>query len=382
MIGVGEDLRKSKILDAVSHEAKKLAIQVEIAESFGQLSSYESSDKCKQVAVYLGCKEAVESPNCNENFQLALQRALDIIPVVDESKPRNQQVPPRLETILSVNWSKEAPIPLELITCVFETLGVLEKERKVFISYRRNDASEVAIQLHDELVKKRFHVFLDRFQVASPQEIQFEITEAMEDAAFVILLYSPDMPNSYWVNVEITQALKSGLPILVVKWINAKKDISKVTQANFPTVYFDPSLDFDKDNALVKSKLSEILSTVEKEHYMGLLRRRREAVDSIKESAKRKKLNVSEYPGWNLEIVDPCTGKAKLIAITPRLSRPEDLYKLDKLQTRNPLAPAPSRALLQVSTELSVYRINFLTWTINKRNLIFSSGVNSIDNFL
>ena len=56
---------------------------------------------------------------------------------------------------------------LNIATALLRMLGLFETERKVFISYRRAETAELANQLHKELVRRRFDVFLDRFSVGT-----------------------------------------------------------------------------------------------------------------------------------------------------------------------------------------------------------------------
>jgi len=386
IIGALGDTRKVAVTEAVSLKAIELDVTIDISDDFLLSSAGNMSNKCRQVVVYLGSEQALKDEKCKEKIAFAFTKNLQIIPVVTayDEAIRCQQIPSEISNILSVLWEKgtqEVPIPL--VTTIFESLSILEKNRKVFISYRQTDATDVAVHLHDELVKKRFRVFLDSFQVVPSQNIQDEISKALEETAFVLLLYSPEMYESHWIDVEITQALASKLPILIVKWTNAKQDIPKVTKANFPTVYIDPNVDLVNENRKIAThKLKEILDMVEEEHYKGLFKRRKDAVKAVKEYAKEKNLEVEECPGWNLIITDTTKEQCKIVAITPRLSCSEDLYQLDNMQAYKVLAPYPSKILLQVATKRPSNHKKFLDWIINKRNLEVVHGVIYIDDYL
>jgi len=269
-----------------------------------------------------------------------------------------------------------------MLTATFESLGIVEKERKVFISYRQADASEVAIQLHDELVKRRFNVFLDKFVTSPPDNIQELIDEALEDIAFVLLLYSPDSHNSRWVDWEITRALKSTLPVLVIKWTNIIQGVSKIEETNFPTIEFDPQRD-TVGGKMRGPKVEEILASVEQEHKEGLVRRRREAIDTAKVHARRKGFRVDELPGWKLKLTKQSgLVEPTVMAITPRLIRGEDLYSLDRMPVSSSAGGNVRRILIQVSTELPRLRRNFLDWIIDGRTLILVQGLNSLEGVL
>ena len=377
------DRRALAVSKSIEREAARLRIDLEIVANADLAVSAAPDIRLKRVVLYLGGVQTAKELDCNSRVKMALDSGLEVVPVIDGIGPPSEQVSPQLEYNYAVTWTPGSGVPPELLTAVFETLGVVEKERKVFIAYRQTDASPIAIRLHDELVKKRFSVFLDKFQTRSPQNIQEEIDEALEDAAFVLLLYSPDMPSSKWVDWEITRALKSNLSVLVVKWSDVRKEIPKIAHANFPTVPFDSTADVAEDFRIRAPKLKEILDKVELEHLNGLLRRRREAVRTVKEYAGKKDLKVEEFPEWKLRVTDP-RGRLEtaIVAIAPRLASAQDLYQLDDLRMTSAIGIDFRKVLIQVATELPRHRREFLEWVIDGRSLVLALGVNSLDDVL
>ena len=49
----------------------------------------------------------------------------------------------------------------ELATLMLECVGLLRRQRRIFVSYRRTESRDVALQMHDLLIAKGFDVFLD-----------------------------------------------------------------------------------------------------------------------------------------------------------------------------------------------------------------------------
>jgi hypothetical protein len=310
----------------------------------------------------------------------ALDLGFPIIPVIEDREPHGSQVPKRLEYVEALRWSAGQEVPAALVEVIFVALGVTERERRVFVSYRQADATPIAVQLYHALLERRFLVFLDRFQTAVAENIQERIDEALEDMAFVLLLYSPDTPNSVWVNWEITRALKSQLPILVIKWTNATTEIPKIKERSLPMIEFDPGRDV-VGNGLKPDKLQEILVEIERLHSNGLLRRRQESLAAVRLFAEDRGWAVAEEPRWKLILTRHPTGRNPVVlGVTPRLARTEDLYELDAWQTPDLgiVGIKWNKVLVQASTDLPAHRAKMLEWVIGTRNLQVALGTNRL----
>lgn len=380
LVHLPSDNRADRLRSAVSVETNQWNVPIRFLE-FSQVAGVLETSA---VVVYLGSSSAIQNAQCVNQIQRSLDLHLPIIPVVEDMAYRAQQIPEQLEYIKAISWPVGGDIPQELLSAVLEVLGIIEKDRRVFISYRQSDSANVAIQLHHALAGRRFKVFLDQFQMAAPQNVQERIDEALEDMAFVLLLQSPDMHNSHWVDWEITRALKSQLPVVVVKWTNVTADVTKIREANFPTVMFDPAIDLIAD-CIRQSKLGEILQSVERYHSEGLFRRRRESIIAAKLFAESEGWQVVEEPRWKL-ILTRRVGQRNpvLLAVTPRLARAEDVHELDDWPTPDlPVVGLTWRKLLlQAATELPQRRRRFLEWVIDRRNLAIGLGTNSLQHLL
>lgn len=368
---MSDDNRMSRIHDSISEEARRIGSVIE----FPQWDETSTVMDRSAMAIYLGSTQAKSDPDCQEKVRKALALGLPIFPVIEASNSHTEQVPSELEYVKALTWSCSDTVPTQVISSVLEVLGINEKERRLFISYRQLDAKTVATDLFHALIEKRFQVFLDRFQTTFVENIQDRIDEALEDMAFVLLLYSPDMPNSPWVDWEITRALKSQLPILVVRWTTATEEVPKVRDGNLPTIMFDPDIDYVGD-AIRCDKLQEILDAVERLHSDGLRRRRRESMTAARLLAEATGWVVTEEPRWKLVLTQHHGGQLPvLLGITPRLARTEDLYELACWRPHLEGAEVTwRRALMQASTELPHLRSELLRWVIASRDLKIIPG--------
>ena len=94
----------------------------------------------------------------------------------------------------AVDWTSNRAVAL---TSILRILGLVEEERKVFLSYVRRDSTPIALQLHRALVEAQFDVFLDRFAVPPGANFQKQLDEDIGDKAFVVLLESSELRSSF-----------------------------------------------------------------------------------------------------------------------------------------------------------------------------------------
>ena len=379
LIHMSNDDRASRIRDSISEEARGTGFVIE----FPQWDEISTVMNRSAMAVYLGSTQAKSDPECRQKVRKAKALGLPIFPIIEASSPHIEQVPSELEYVKALTWSSNETVPMQLISSVLEVLGINERERRLFISYRQLDAKTVATDLFHALIEKRFQVFLDQFQTTFVENIQERIDEALEDMGFVLLLYSPDMPNSPWVDWEITRALKSRLPILVVRWTTATEEVPKVRDGNLPTIMFDPDVDYMGD-VIRYDKLQEILDAVELFHSDGLRRRRRESITAARLLAEAAGWVVAEEPQWKLMLTQHHGGQPPvLLGVTPRLARTEDLYELDSWKPHLEVAEVTwRRMLLQASTELPHLRSQLLRWVIATRELKIIPGPSRLESVL
>lgn len=374
------DGRVDPLYNMMQAEERRIGLPIAI----GDWNDLTRVPERSTAVVYLGSTEAASDARCQGQVNTALALDLPIIPVVEREPARRQQVPERLQYLKTITWSDGERVPRELPTTILEVLGITDRERRVFISYRQSDAAPVAIQLCHALSERRFRVFLDQFETSPAENVQDRIAEALESMACVLLLQSPEVHVSEWVDREITQALKSQLPVLVLRWSNTVVEIPKVEGAGLPRFILDVPNDL-MTGKIRPDRLVEILDWVERYHADGLLRRRQESVRAARLLAEARGWTSIVDTRWKLLLTKPSGGlRPVLLGITPRLSRPEDLYELD-------LWPVPAlpvigiqwrKVVMQASTELPEKRRAILEWVAEARDMGVSPGVNALEYFL
>ena len=202
------DAFAQKVEDAVTNAIDELSGSSKLIE----FSTTLSKEQIPQVVAYLGSNK--------EHIQMqliidAIKRDVSILPIFDTNKSENigTQLPDTIAHINAVIWSGNGT---NVAAALLELLGFVERERKVFISYRRRQTSELAVQLHTELVQRRFDVFLDRFSVEPGADFQRRLDEDLGDKAFLLVLESSDLYQSQWVRHEISYAHSHRIEMLAL----------------------------------------------------------------------------------------------------------------------------------------------------------------------
>lgn len=128
--------------------------------------------------------------------------------------------------------SKEIPLELRFLNChlsdrggsdrlnstILECLGLLRRQRRVFLSYRRSEAKAAALQLFDVLSSRGYEVFLDTHGVARAVDFQEALWHKLCDVDVMVMLETPTYFQSRWTREEFGRALAKNIGVLRVQW--------------------------------------------------------------------------------------------------------------------------------------------------------------------
>lgn len=280
-----------------------------------------------------------------------------VIPIVDDVVNFTTIVPSYLHALNAFEVARKGDAE-RLARLLLEELGIEDKQRRAFISHRREDGLAAAEQLHDHLSHAGFRPFIDRFYIRAGGDVQAQIADQLEDCALLILLETPTAHMSPWVFDEVDYALSHLLGMQIFTWPG---DITQL-----PGTYSLPrhnlaadDLEFDKGYEVFTSDaLERILVNIEAEHARALARRRRYLLVSAEEAAIDSGRQCNILPGWRLQISDDAN--TSLVQVTPRLPVVEDLFSLDK--ALNEYADTMDGILIHGARRLSDERRGLLTW--------------------
>jgi hypothetical protein len=170
--------------------------------------------KAATVALYFGGDPTVDTAVVDQ-----LERAkVPIVPVVDSGASVTAAVPAGIAHT-NACLIDAADTTLEALASVtLEVLGLLHQQRRIFISYRRSDAREAALQLHDELSSRGFDVFLDTHDIRPAQAFQETLWHRLSDCDVTIMLDTKGYFGSKWTPQELGRSQAWGIQILRVVW--------------------------------------------------------------------------------------------------------------------------------------------------------------------
>lgn len=108
----------------------------------------------------------------------------------------------------------------KIVNLILESFGKLRNTRKVFISYRRDQSTSVAIQLYEALERNNFDVFLDTHSIKQGEPFQDELWHRMTDCDVIVLLNTEGFLERKWCKEEIAEASAKQIGVLQVVWPN------------------------------------------------------------------------------------------------------------------------------------------------------------------
>ena len=307
-------------------EAIRATVRKVFAKSDFVDFKYDMSDvgPDSQVAVvYLGSTEGRKDATVAAALKDAVGRPFPVLPIVRSHDPGNtrEKLPATIENINAAVWELEdTAAPFTLLAM----LGLVDQDRKVFLSYRQIESTQMAVQLHTELVRNRFDVFLDRFALPPGEDFQKRLDEDLGDKAFVVLLESADLYKSTWVQHEIAYAHSHRIDILAITLpgVTRSQLVPAVDEAFRIRLNED---DCAQDGRLATETLRVILNRIDVAHAKALRRRREQLLGSLRDQLDQDGCTCAPLGDWTIL----ATGKRKapgVFLVTPRRPGADDLY--------------------------------------------------------
>jgi hypothetical protein len=134
--------------------------------------------------------------------------------------------PAPIDGIVGIHAVDLTPAKIEEIArtaLINVSLGLSSRQRRVFISYRQRDGMAVAKRLQDRLQERGYNVWRDDMpdrdgmaKITPGSDAQRTIQAAIVEQSFILLVDTPEAPNSPWVREEVALAFGYLLPILPV----------------------------------------------------------------------------------------------------------------------------------------------------------------------
>lgn len=147
-----------------------------------------------------------------------IRSSAPIIPTIAAGAEFNAHVPDFLQSANGLKRRNDDPVMAELASALLECVGLLRRQRRVFVSYRRVESRAAALQLHDLLTARGFDVFLDTHDIRPGDPFQDVLWHRLVDADVMVMLDTPTYFDSRWTRQEIGRARAKEIQVLRVIW--------------------------------------------------------------------------------------------------------------------------------------------------------------------
>ncbi|NEX12535.1 MAG: toll/interleukin-1 receptor domain-containing protein [Prosthecochloris sp.] len=233
-----------------------LALNKEVIVHDGA-SIYSRNKHAAFAAAYFG---GTDKPDMEATQNLVLSSA-PVIPTVVPSMDFIKAFPDFLQSANGLIRRAGDTKMSELAAALLECVGLLRAQRRVFISYRRTESRQAAVQLHDLLSERCFDVFLDTHDIRPGDPFQDVLWHRLVDSDVMIVLDTSSYFDSRWTRQEIGRARAKEIQVLRVIWPEHKPN--KLTDLS-ETVYLADEDLKGPDGPIKKSTAEALVLSVER----------------------------------------------------------------------------------------------------------------------
>lgn len=309
-----------------------------------------------------------------------LSQNIPILPVYDCSNtdlvPTYLNLPSEIQHINAFKW--QTPESNEHIASeTLELLKLTAHDRKIFISYCREDGSGYADQLFTALSKHGFQVFKDDYSIGYGVDFQEKLFNKLDDCAFLLLIETKKSVSSSWVQKELNYALKNHYGIAVIRFpyeLNVQTDTTGKAE-NVVRIKAEQSeiLQVKEDGAHINiftdAKLEELTRFVKKAHAIGLDLRKKYIFNSILEKCDDVDQNYKLQRSWDLILTEFELDQPVYVGVSFRPPSPLELFHLEKSMDEHKIAFG---ILVHDSTSMMEEQLDLNYWSMrgNKVDLV------------
>jgi hypothetical protein len=187
-----------------------LSLKAEVGWTVGS-AGFHPSQKVPAAVAFFG------EPNIQaDDVGSLVAQGIPIIPVAHEPKTISADLPGVLKPFNCLTFEGDGA--LRIATALLECVGLLPRQRRVFVSYRRSEAKEAALQLFNFLSSKIYEVFLDTHGILPAEDFQGVLWHRLCDSDVLIMLDTQTYFESRWTSAEFGRALAKGISVLRIGW--------------------------------------------------------------------------------------------------------------------------------------------------------------------
>ncbi len=268
-------------------------------------------------------------------------------------------------------WNKT---PRDLGFTILARAGVTSLDRRVFVSYRRDDTSPMADQLFDGLARRNFDVFLDRVSVEVGVNFQEKLFEHLADKSMVVLLHSAHFTGSRWTMAELDFAHSRRLSVLVLRMPGVTDDFGRRLRAGELVQLRDEDVEplavdgFQQPQLRLKpAGLAAVLEQIERQHDLELVGRLRDMQARILDAAVSAQLQPTVRPA-DASVRLSVAGREYLLCAAPR---PPALPEMHRASSRVADGGVTGIVVGHVAS-FPPLRTQQMDWLVKDRNVVYA----------
>lgn len=222
-----------------------------------------------------------------------------ILPIYFTNESFSKEIPKILENQNGIQYKKIEED--RIVNIALEAFELLRSTRKVFISYKRNESTSVAIQLFEALEAHNFDVFLDTHSVGKGEPFQDELWHRMADCDVIVLLNTPEFLNSHWCKEEFAEAGAKQIGIVQLVWPNHNVKMDDTSHISYPKQLSKENFQNDLFDSKDLSKLKpdfveEVIKDVESVRARNLAARQDSLITDFRSIADKLGRNITVQP--------------------------------------------------------------------------------------
>jgi TIR domain len=168
------------------------------------------------VVVYNSATLPASASQYIQAFQAAHRIGGGIVPV--GANPAFRIPPDPISDLKAAHYDGSPQVLAKIVQSagVFLGLSLRPGSQKIFVSYRASDGKLLAESVYDRLKEAGFEAWLDEAgeNLTLGTDVQDTIRKNLEEAAMLLLIDTPDAPDSRWVKIEVDLANAQLIPVL------------------------------------------------------------------------------------------------------------------------------------------------------------------------
>jgi hypothetical protein len=212
LLGIPDPVQVEAITSEVSKliEPFGIAIGREVGLTVAP-AAFRPSPRHASAAIFIGGESAFEG-----GLAELIRQSVPIIPVASAQNRFAAEIPTILRPMNGLAYREATPN--RIATALLECAGLLPRQRRVFVSYRRDESRAAALQLFDALSVRLFDVFLDTHGIPPAEDFQTLLWHRLCDSDVLLMIDTPRYFDSRWTQAEFGRALAKGIAVLRIGW--------------------------------------------------------------------------------------------------------------------------------------------------------------------